>query len=347
MDFDQYADNPADSGNAAANLEEDLFGDDSKYASDPVEAPTVDNVEEFTDKLLNDSDSDVLTAFLRSKGISDRGVDILNEKGEHEYVPFNKLSKREQLDILNTPDVELSDYEVGVINWLRNQNTTLEALVDGVKRKTIAEIQQYNDPSIPNVDNYTDDQIFIADLKSRFPDMTDEELEEELEDAKYDEGLFKRKVDTLRQSFKNDEVALRQKRQIQAEQSRKDLRNNVISAVRNVAKATNEMHNAFQINLQDKEDVMRFLFDEDVNGQSNFYKMSQTPEGLFQLAWYATKGQQAMNELTNAYLRERETSNQLRRDLAKYKPTGRTQTVRRNSGTRNSGDRYNMSGYLK
>lgn len=352
INFEDYQGEPVDVENVEStvdtSVEEQLFGEDSKYMQ---EESVEDSASNIADSILNDShkDEDLITTLLRNKGISDQGVDIINDKGEHEYVPFNKLSKREQLDILNTPDVQLSDYEISLINFLRSENTTLEDIVDAVKAKTLSEDSAYRDSSIPNVDNYTDEQVFKADLKSRYPDLSDEELDDEYERELENEDRFNRKIEKIRESFKADEETLRKQKSQEIVNQRNNLRQDAIQQVLAVARDTDTLHDAFMIDNQDKEDVMRFLFDEDVNGKSEFYKYTQSPEGLFNLAWYAIKGREAMRELTDAYQKERDTARRLSRELAKYKPTsvGRPPVVRRTSDTKSTGDRYKMSDYLK
>lgn len=332
----------ADSG--SYDIEDDLFSSNSEFQDNPGK----DQVNQvLTDLEIQDPEGDVLTEFLRRKGISDQGVDIVNEKGEHEYVPFKDLSKREQLDILSSPDVELSDYEIDVVNFLRENNTTIQDIIDSEVDKALRQITTQSQQGV-SVDSATDEQLFIADLKARYPNLTDEEIQGELEKEMDNEELFHKKMIGVRESFKQEEAYQNQMILQQREQDRANELNNTIGAINYVANNIDEMHDAFEITPQDKDDVMRYLFDEDVNGKSEFYKSLSDPESLFKLAWYATKGDEAIQDLTAEYLKERETVRNLQRELARYQGTSvdRPSVIRRNPDTKKADDRYNMSGYF-
>ena len=326
------------------DIEKDLFDSSSEFQENPGR----DQVNQvLTDLDIQDPEGDVLTEFLRRKGISDQGVDIVNERGEHEYVPFKDLSKREQLDILSSPDVDLSDYEIDVINFLRENNTTIQDIVDTEVQRALDKISDRSQQSV-SVDSATDEQLFIADLKARYPNLTDEEIQDELEKEMDNEELFHKKMIGVRESFKQEEAYQNEMLLRQREQDRANELNSTIDAINYVANNIDEMHDAFVMTPQDKDDVMRYLFDEDVNGKSEFYKSLSDPESLFKLAWYATKGDEAIQDLTAEYLKEKETVRNLQRELARYKGTSvdRPSVIRRNPDTKKADDRYNMSGYF-
>ena len=62
----------------------------------------------------------------------------------------------------------------------------------------------------------------------------------------------------------------------------------------------------FDLELEDddKEEVLQFLLNKDINGQSDFVKLLNDPKALFQLAWFATKGQEAFSTIHDYYKKE-------------------------------------------
>ena len=48
------------------------------------------------------------------------------------------------------------------------------------------------------IDDYDDDELFVADLKSKYPNFTDNELLDKLDAAKINEDLYNKEVAELR-----------------------------------------------------------------------------------------------------------------------------------------------------
>jgi len=55
------------------------------------------------------------------------------------------------------------------------------------------------------------------------------------------------------------------------------------------------------IDDQDKDDVLRFLLERDATGKTEFIKLLDNPAALFHLAWFATKGGQAIGTIHQFY----------------------------------------------
>jgi len=111
----------------------------------------------------------------------------------------------------------LTDEEIDTINFLRHNNTTLRDVIAYREKLAVEASKKDSDNQHFIVDDATDEQLFIADLKSKYPSLTDEELRDELEDAQYNEETFKKKVDALREQYK----ALEQQERKEAEENAK------------------------------------------------------------------------------------------------------------------------------
>jgi len=71
-------------------------------------------------------------------------------------------------------------------------------------------IEQYKanqpEPEVDyEIDDFSDEELFIADLKDKVPDLTEEEALQELELQRQNPELFKKKVDGLRANYKERE----------------------------------------------------------------------------------------------------------------------------------------------
>ena len=96
--------------------------------------------------------------------------------------------------------------EQNMINWFRANNTDLPSVIDYYARKAVSDYIAANPQTQPQkvyeIDDYTDDELYMADTKARFPDLTDEEIEAKLDTAKLNEDTFQKEVDALRAFYK-------------------------------------------------------------------------------------------------------------------------------------------------
>ena len=237
------------------------------------------------------TDSDVLTSFLKSYGIENGKITYENDDGGTEEVNFNELDSAEQLNILKeltTPN--LAQHEIETINFLRQHNVTFQDAVEYYSRKAIEDYIRTNGPVQKDysIDEYTDDELYFADLKAKYPNMTDEEIKSDLEAAKENEELFKKKADSIRTQYKaNEDERARyyqqeQQKQVQAydEAIKQALTNfNEITLDYKDAKA-----DSLVIDNKMKNDVYRYVMQVDESGISQFARDLQDPNTLVRIA---------------------------------------------------------------
>lgn len=117
---------------------------------------------------------------------------------------FTSLDKEEQLNILKElSDPNLSDHETEVMNYLRTH--TLYETVEYFAEQKLQEYLKHSEISNTKtyvVDDYTDDELYLAHLKCNYPSFTDEELSSKLNIAKSNKTLFKKEIIFLRQDYK-------------------------------------------------------------------------------------------------------------------------------------------------
>lgn len=165
-----------------------------------------------------ENDEDILTKLLKSNGINPDSVKIQNEEGEIEEVNFYDLSPEEQLDLLHGPvkeDTSLEDDEISFINHLRDNNLSINDYLEYYRKQVIEDYQNnIQDNTTYDIDSFSDDELFIADLKDKIPDLTDEEASQQLNIEKQNEALFTKKMQGIRTQLKEREkLAMEQAQQ--------------------------------------------------------------------------------------------------------------------------------------
>ena len=264
--------------------------------------PPVDNDD------LNDGEEpqepiNLIDALLQAKGIQDGKIVVVNENDEEEEINFEDLSDSEKLDILtqNSVDNNFTDDEINTINYLRENNTNLATLVQNIKEAAIKDYLEQNDSVNYTVDQLTDEELFKYDLREKYPELTEEEVQEELDQASLNEDLFKKKMEFLRKNYKEEENSLIERAKMEEDAKREQAYTDYANATTNYAQSINTLHD-LELSDADKNRVLRFLLDRDVNGQPEFFKLLNSPEAVFNMAWYHLYGKQAFT-MINDYWR--------------------------------------------
>lgn len=241
-----------------------------------------------------ESEDDVLTSFLKGRGISDpKKIQFENENGEIEDIDFNSLSREEQLTMLQElTDPGLSDHEVEVVNYLRKNRVTFNEVIDYFANQKLEEYlnahPEERHQQNYSIDDYNDDELYLADLKSKYPSFTDEELMSKLNIAKSDEDLFKKEVDVLRSNYKAQEDQMLKEAEEREKQEYENLQNNIINAVsafNEISLDTKDVESdSLVIEDSDKRQILSYLLDHDKDGKSQLVKDIENPTTLIELA---------------------------------------------------------------
>lgn len=255
----------------------------------------------------NKNEEDSISAFLKTKGINDLNkIKFENEEtGEVEEVSWNDLSKEEQLNILQTsnvdPDRALDDSEIDLINDIRSNGMSVDEYKEMIKQQAISEIQ--NQEIIPKyeIDQIPDDELYILDLQQKLGDeVTDEELIKALETEKQNPEFFAKKIKGLRQEYKNLED---QQRNLQAEEEKRvyeeqyaQFQQNILEEIRSLNKIGNL---DISMELDDMNDIANLILSQDAAGINYLAKELNDPAKLVKVAWFLSKGEQAFNDISD------------------------------------------------
>lgn len=255
---------------------------------------------------------DVLGQFLKTRGVRD-GKTIVYEDddtGETNEVDFSTLSHEEQLQILNdlsTPN--LSEDEIGTINYLRQNNVSLQDVITYFQEQAVKDyIASTSGTQTYSVDNYDDDVLYVADLKRRFPEMSEEELAEELEIAKSNEDLFKKKAETLRAAYKEEEnAAIKQQEEAQQAQQQayiQEFTNCLDNFSYVLMDHTDPKSDKFIIENRDRQAIYDYIFKKTPEGTTQLAADLNDPNVLIQLAWLRLYGQDAITDTSRYWKNE-------------------------------------------
>lgn len=272
----------------------------------PMDIPDPDEVPETK----KEEPVSVIDALLKSRGINDT-IKIVDEAGETVETKFSELPLEEQLDILNEAKEEdvvegLDEEELKTINFLRENNLTLDTYLKHYKEQVIEEFisQAENLTGDSTIDGMTDDELFVADLKSRIDDISDEELITALETEKQNATLFEKKMGTLRNEYKaleqsQMELAITKQREEQAAEAM-ELKNSIVTALTdNDGLDLGEERLSFSD--EDKEEIAEFILESDQAGIRHIAKALQDPQTLVKMAWFALKGDDALQQIASYY----------------------------------------------
>lgn len=255
-------------------------------------------------------DEDIITTLLKGKGINPDSVKFQNESGEIEEKAFNELTRDEQLQILNYDDSQdnygLDEDEVRLINELRENNLSAEEYRKFIANQAIQEYLASNssDTQQYEVDSIPDDELYVIDLKAKIPELTDEDANSELELAKQNETLYQKKIQGIRNEYKQKEDLLikeqEEEQRLEAERAAQEFENSIVTAIQE--NDTIDLgESSLTLSEDDMNEIASFILDSDSTGVRHIAKALNDPKTLVGMVWYALKGQEAFSQISDYY----------------------------------------------
>lgn len=273
-------------------------------------------VEDHDDDLLDgtnsrDNEDDILSSLLKSKGINPDSVKFENERGELEERNFFDLPKDEQLELLkydkSNDEYSLDDSEISLINELRTGNLTPNEYKQYLQQKAIQDYLQSSgeEPQMnTTIDSLSNEELFLADLKSKIPDITDEEALAKLDSEKLNEDLFTKEVGGLREHYRQMEQAQieaeQQETARQRQQEEQEFANTIIDAIGNNS-SIDIGDTILDLSDTEKNEIASFILESDAAGVRHIAKALNDPQTLVGMSWYALHGQEAFHQLSDYY----------------------------------------------
>lgn len=298
---------------------EDISTEPTYDFDDDVKVEGQDDIKDIDNNTDDDNNEEnveekeipVMHQFLQQYGIVDPTKIQFEEDGEITERDFDSLSRDEQMTMLkDLTDPGLSDHEIDVVNFLRKNRMTFDQAIDYFANERLDQYLSENPDKVKqkvySIDEYTDDELYLADLKAKYPDFTDEELLSKLDVAKMNEELFKKESDVLRQQYKTQEDQEAEYARQQEDQRQQDLKDSLIYYVNQFNSisiddldATDNDHLVLEIEDSEKHDILNYLLTQDKDGKSQFVKDLEDPSKVIELAYYRLYGKSNMTGITN------------------------------------------------
>lgn len=292
------------------DLNETVSQEEEDYTSDD-QFSTGENNGSYEDYYNNNDEDDFITELLKTRGIEDKTkIKFENDEGELEEVDWNSLSNNDRLNILNSSNDEsnqLDDSEIDLINAIRHSRLTPNEYLQAVQNHGInSYIQNAQEQSmIYRVDEISDEELFISDLLSRIPDMTNEEAIEALDRAKQNDALFNKQIGALRAEYKQAEEEALHYQEIKQQQEAQAMFNQFTENIENSIINFTEFSGCdINMDQEDMQELYDFITGTDAAGVSHFGKVLNDPEWLVRMAWFALNGEQMINDISEYYKKE-------------------------------------------
>ena len=260
--------------------------------------------------------SDIITELLRDRGIEDSNkIKFEGEDGIITERSWNDLSPEEQKEILNQspskdPDVDLDEEEIKMINSMRLHGMNPQEYVQALRNQGA---QQNQTPEEPNyeVDDLTDDELFMLDLQYRSPDMSEEEIYQALDNAKQNKEVFEKQMQGTREYYKGLEQDIKNQKNLEAQEQEKQNFQKYSNAIMDSIQSINSIGNLdINLNQEDQEELAQFILGRDQAGINWFGKALEDPDTVVRMAWFALKGEDVFNDIENYISQQIKTASQ-------------------------------------
>jgi hypothetical protein len=289
------------------------FGEESleqlidEGASTPAEFddPDVTYTETDYNEDDNEDSKDYISRLLESRGIDRNRIQILDEEGNPSEVSFDSLSEQDKFDILNYQEdpVLPEDHEIQAINFLRQNNMTLQDFAEWQRQEAIKEYLA-GQSTVSETDSYSDEEIVAYDYIKRFGEsMSDEEIDAEIERLKADPEAFEKRVSLLRNAFKAEEEA--QAKLYQDQEAAKNAENEAMF-VQTYQRAAADIDNIQNTELDDndRDELLRFVLEKDQANRTGLSKAMDNPENVLKMAWYLLHGEERVDAMIDYFQKE-------------------------------------------
>ena len=260
--------------------------------------------EGFTDS-LEDSKDDYITRILASKGIDRSKIQIVDEEGNPTEVSFDDLSNDDKYSILSYQEEPVlpSDDEIQTLNFLRQNNMSLNDFAIWQRQQAIEEYLAGQQPAT-ELDSYSDEEIIAYDFIQRFgEEMTDEEIDEEINRLKANPEAFKKRVSLLRTAFKSEEEAQAKLYQDQEAAKQAENENMFINTYTQALSGIDSIQN-IELDDADRDELLRFVLEKDQANRTELSKAMDKPENVLKMAWYLLHGEETVDAMIDYFKKE-------------------------------------------
>ena len=305
------------------------FNDHGEDEPDPeiiTEDPALDDAPDTKEQL---NETEIINKILKSKGIDPEGVQFLNDAGEIEKISFKDLTDEEKINILSGKQEQeskqnLNKDEEELIGYLRKNKLTLDDFFSLYKEEILKDAPQERKYS---VDELSDDELFLKNLRTIYPDLTEEEQLEELEAQKVNSELFLKKIKAIRDSAKSSEEAAETEKikakELADAKDLEDFQNDVLGSASKITEI-----GVLGLDKEDAQAAIDVIFVQDKEGNTKLSDALNNPDTLFKIAWFIAKGEESINFIADYYKKEIAKSRKAVADASKANEAGGVKVVK-------------------
>lgn len=276
---------------------DDEMYDVDEFADEPSNEPQSTEEGESS----NEDSQDLTEDLLAMRGIKDADkIKFEDESGAVVERSWNDLSKQEQLNILagNVEEPiddsqQLDDDELNLINTIRNSGMNVQQYMNN--------IQPVQAPQAYNQNELSDDELYALNILQTVgsDNITDEELEKALEDAKENEDLYQRTVQGLRQQYQqlqqDEQQRLVNEQYAKQQEQYNAFANRVTQEIQNF---NNFAGQEIELDNNEKEQLASFMLNiNNKTGLSPLGETLQNPQYLTRAAFWLLNENKIMAEL--------------------------------------------------
>lgn len=283
------------------NFNEAIFDDDDEFLEESLEPQNNrDNYESNNDSESSANEEDDLTSeVLRLKGIADPNkIKFEDETGAIIERSWDNLTRAEQLNILASQeeqDLGLYDDEIELLNAIRNSGMSVYDYLNAIQTPQEAPVQSYK------IDELSDEDVYALDLLEKVgsDNITDEELEQAINNAKQNEALFKKTVEGLRKEYirlqQDEEAQLANEQAAQQETAYRHFATSIVNEIRGLNSFAGQ---ELELSGEDSEELAAFMLELDESGTSAFGRALQDPNLFTKAAFWLLNEEQIIEELS-------------------------------------------------
>ena len=276
---------------------DDEMYDVDEFADEPSNEPQSTEEGESS----NEDSQDLTEDLLAMRGIKDADkIKFEDESGAVVERSWNDLSKQEQLNILagNVEEPiddsqQLDDDELNLINTIRNSGMNVQQYMNN--------IQPVQAPQAYHQNELSDDELYALNILQTVgsDNITDEELEKALEDAKENEDLYQRTVQGLRQQYQqlqqDEQQRLVNEQYAKQQEQYNAFANRVTQEIQNF---NNFAGQEIELDNNEKEQLASFMLNiNNKTGLSPLGETLQNPQYLTRAAFWLLNENKIMAEL--------------------------------------------------
>lgn len=281
-------------------FEEPIFDDYDEFEDYIEPKKTEDNqnnVLQETNDSNNELKDDLTNEVLRLKGILDPSkIKFEDESGAVIERSWDTLSRSEQLNILTEQEnSDLQDDEIELLNAIRNSGMSVNDYIQSLMPESEEIIPSYK------IDELSDEDVYALDLLEKVgaDNITDEEIEQAINNAKQNESLFNKTVEGLRKEYirlqQDEEAQQANERAAQQEAAYRQFATSITNEIRELNSFAGQ---ELELSEEDSEELAAFMLELDESGTSAFGRALQDPSLFTKAAFWLLNEEQIIEELT-------------------------------------------------